>query len=312
MHDMNRFEDNQATEFQATKENKQQLITSRRINFSKEYQQHINDGLEAITELVESPLYPADKDRIVYMGATETATNAAYNLDITHSQDQSDNLSLESLTITAFGGVAADPAIYNYQSSTGEFTKKTSPTKAAEAVSLDEVITRLADDYPNNEQLQSLLDTPTVNLDRDFVVYILENSLVDYAEQSGADKAHQARYKKSLATIAETEDGLFPVDFSNELIVTTTSQGYHYQLDVDSPADPSDPVTRKSINYQVSRLKGVKNWKQAGCTTALRSTQSIPAQKAQQAIKSSQNDTYFELLQAIDNFTSQAPTQELL
>lgn len=309
---MNRFEENQTTETQATRENKQQLITSRRINFSKEYQQHINDGLEAITELVESPLYPADKDRVVYMGASEPQTNAAYNLDITHAQDANDNLALESLTITAFGGSAADPAVYNYRASTGEFTQKTSPTKPAEAVSLDAVITRLADDYPNNEQLQSLLDTPTVNLDRDFVIYILENSLVDYAEQVGAEKAVQARYKNSLATIAETDEGYFPVDFSNELIITTTSQGHHYQLDADSPASPSDPTTRRSINYQVSRKKGLESWKQASCASAIRSSQPMSNRQAQAVMTSNQNDAYFELLQAIDNFTSQAPRQELL
>ena len=304
---MNRFE-----EKQTTKENRKQLIASRRIVFSKEYQQHINDGLEAITELVESPLFQADKDRMVYMGASEPQTNAAYNLDITHTQDANDNLALESLTITAFGGSSADAAIYNYQASTGEFTQKTSPTKPAQAVSLDSVITRLADDYPNNEQLQSLLDTPTVNLDRDFVVYVLENSLVDYAEQVGAEKAFQARYKTTLATIAETSEGLMPVDFSNELIVTSTAQGNHYQLDVDSSVYSSDSSARKSVNYQVSRNAGVENWKQANCTSTLRSSQPMTSQEAQKTITSSQNDAYFELLQAIDNFTSQAPKQELL
>lgn len=308
---MNRFE-NSFEQNQATKENKQQHIASRRIVFSKDYQEHINDSLDTLTEIAESPLYTPDKDRVVYMGAAEPQTNAAYNLDITHSQNEHDTLALDSLQITAFGGVAADPAVYNYTAKSGEFTKKISESKQPQPVSVDEIITRLADDYPNNEQLQSLLDTPTATIDTEFIVYILENSLVDYAEQAGAEKAMQARYKNLTTSIEETDKGIFPVDRSNELIITTTGQGNHYQLDVDSPYDFNDPDTRKSINYQVSNPESSKGWGTPACTAAVRSSRQVSAVEAQKASTTTQNDAYFEILRAIDSFSSEMPTQELL
>ncbi len=216
--------------------------TSKDVYVSLEQKSQINDSILSLADTLENTLIPADKSRVIYNKANCEATGAIYNLDISRSKD-----TVTTVDIELHGGSAAEAARYSYNAEYGLITKHTTEGGTRPVV-VDELIARLATDYPDNETIAELANSPVEDTEIDFTMYLIYESLTRYGEEHGAVATNQSKY--SITTV---EDGptLLPLDIGSEIIITKTPYGGHYQLDVNMPAIEGYAV-RSAINYKLS------------------------------------------------------------
>lgn len=255
IHSMNNFErsssDNQSVKPQRV---------SKDVKISAEHQNKLNTDIIQLADKLSSELITPDQKRVIYSNVACEQTNTIYNLDISQAKGTTSGIELE-----LSGGANADPAKYSFNSEYGLVTKKTTE-RGAQPVVIDELVARLAADYPDNDTLQELANSPIEDSEIDFTMYLITESLIRYAEERGAEPTSQAKY--SITTV---EDGptMLPIDVNSEIIITKTPAGSHYQLDINTPAIDGYAV-RSAVNYKLSApLRGTAS---AKCTSLMYGT----------------------------------------